>query len=190
MKIPAPVLENKHLLIRPYGLRDAAALHKMMKANRPQLLHTFPQSVRGTFTLMKTRQYVLEKQGDRRSGNLLVCGVFELPVRKDSNEEEKLIGHVLFTKFDWSVPKCDLGYFIDAEHSGKGYATQASQMMIDWGFKNLLLEKITMRIWPQNHASIAVARKLGAHEVGIAKRDFRSFDGKVMDCVYYEIYRG
>lgn len=154
----------------------------MMKANRNDLLHTFPQSVRGTFTLMKTRQYVLEKQGDRRAGNLLVCGVFEQPA-------EKLVGHVLFTKFDWSVPKCDLGYFIDAQSCGHGYATEAAGMLAKWGFEKLKLEKITMRIWPQNHASIKVAEKLGAREAGLAKRDFRSYDGKVMDCVYYELYK-
>jgi RimJ/RimL family protein N-acetyltransferase len=182
VKIPVPILETDHLLIRQYGLKDAAALHRMMKANRDQLLHTFPQSVRGTFTLMKTRQYVLEKQGDRRAGNILVCGVF-------LREEEKLIGHVLFTKFDWTVPKCDAGYFIDAGYSGKGYATEAARALVKWGFTELKLEKITMRIWPENESSIAVAKKLGAVKIGLAKRDFRSYDGKVMDCVYYEIYR-
>lgn len=182
MKIPVSILDTDHLLIRPYGLKDAAALHRMMKANRDQLLHTFPQSVRGTFTLMKTRQYILEKQGDRRAGTMLVCGIF-------LKEEEKLIGHALFTKFDWTVPKCDAGYFIDAAHAGNGYATEATSALMKWGFGELKLEKITMRIWPDNHASIAVAKKLNAVKIGLAKRDFRSYDGKVMDCMYYEVYR-
>jgi RimJ/RimL family protein N-acetyltransferase len=180
--IPVPYLESENLLIRQYGLRDAKALYGMMKANRKDLLHTFPLSVHGTLTLMKTRQYILGKQGDRRSGNLLVCGVFEMP-------EEKLVGHVLFTKFDWSVPKCDMGYFIDADSTRKGYATHASLMLAKWGFEKLKLEKITMRIWPMNHASIKVAEKMGAREAGLAKRDFRTYEGKVLDCVYYELYR-
>ena len=182
MKIPTPIIETENLLIRPYGLRDAGPLFKMMKANRADLIHTFPLSVRGTLSLMKTRKYVLEKQGERRAGTLIVCGIFLQP-------EEKLVGHVVLTKFDWSVPKCDLGYFIASEYAGKGLATQTARLISQWGFQNLKLEKITMRIWPGNAASIKVAQKLGAREAGLAKRDFRSFDGKLMDCVYYELYR-
>lgn len=160
---------------------DARALHMMMKSNRDALLHTFPQSVRGTFTLLKTRQYILEKRADRSAGTLVVCGIF-------TQQDEQLVGHVLLTKFDWTVPKCDLGYFIDEKFAGKGFATEAAKLFCTWGFKELKLQKITMRIWPQNKASITVAKKLGGHEIGLAKRDFRSFDGKVMDCLYFEIY--
>lgn len=152
-----------------------------MKENRDDLLHTFPQSVQGTATIIRTRKYILEKQSERRDGLILVCGIFA--------PDERLIGHILFTKFDWTVPKCDMGYFIIAEHTGKGLATKAAQLFAKWGFQTLKLEKITMRIWPENAASIAVAKKLGAREAGIAKRDFRTHNGKVLDCVYYELYR-
>ncbi len=182
MKIPAPQIQNKTLLIRPYGLKDAATLYKMLQANKDSLLHTFPLTLSGTSTLAKTRKYVLEKQGDRKAGTLLICGVFRMP-------EEHLIGHVVLTKFDWSVPKCDMGYFIEKTETGKGYATETAKMIAGWAFETLKLEKITMRIWPENHASIAIAKKLSAREAGLAKRDFRSFDGRVLDCVYYELYR-
>lgn len=82
-----------------------------------------------------------------------------------------------------------MGYFIDSEFAGKGIATDVALLMSKWGFEKLKLEKITLRIWPQNHASIKVAQKLGAREVGLAKCDFRSLDGKVMDCLYYELYK-
>lgn len=180
MNIPAPLLESDDLLIRPYAMGDANALHRMMKENQPDLLHTFPQSVAGTTTLMRTRKYILQKQGERKAGLVLVCGVF--------TPEGELIGHVLFTKFDWTVPKCDMGYFIAKPHTGKGLATKTAQRFAGWGFSKLKLEKITMRIWPGNAASIAVAKKLRAREVGLAKRDFCTYDGKVMDCIYYELY--
>jgi len=163
-------------------MSDTHPLHRMMKENRKDLLHTFPKSVEGTTTVMRTRKYILEKQSERNSGLILVCGIF-------TAEDDQLIGHILFTKFDWSVPKCDMGYFISSPHAGKGLATKAASAFAKWGFSVLKLEKITMRIWPENKASIAVAKKLGAREAGLAKRDFRSHDGMIMDCVYYELYR-
>lgn len=181
MKIPSPIITKNNLLIRPYGLKDAPALFALMKANRESLLHTFPQSLAGTSSLLKTRRYILQKRGDSQAGVLLVCGIFMMP-------EERLIGHILFTKFDWSVPKCEMGYLIDEGERGNGYATQSAQLFAQWGFDTLRMEKITMRIWPENHPSIALAKNLGAHEAGLAKRDFRTTDGRVLDCALFELY--
>jgi RimJ/RimL family protein N-acetyltransferase len=180
VKIPVPIIETEQFVIRPYAMSDTHALHQMMKANNQDLLHTFPLSVAGTATLMRTRKYIMQKLAERKAGLIMVCGVF--------TPEEQLIGHVLFTKFDWTVPKCDMGYFIVRSHTGKGLGTQVAKRFAQWGFDKLKLEKITMRIWPENTASVAVARKLNAREAGLAKRDFRSFDGTLMDCVYYELY--
>lgn len=181
MNIPIPQIESNELIIRQYGLKDAPALFTLMKGNKEHLLHTFPQSLAATSSLIKTRKYILEKQGDRKAGVMLVCGIFKLP-------EEQLIGHILYSKFDWSVPKCEMGYLVDAAETGKGYATKAVQLFSNWAFDVLKTEKITMRIWPQNHASIAIAKKIGARELGLAKRDFRTTDGRLLDCLCFEIY--
>jgi len=82
-----------------------------------------------------------------------------------------------------------MGYLIDQSHAGNGYATEAAQMLVKWAFQVLKMEKITLRIWPENHASIAVAKKLGAREAGLALRDFRTTDDRVLDCAWYEVYR-
>jgi RimJ/RimL family protein N-acetyltransferase len=182
VNIPVPIIETERFVIRPYAMSDTHPLHRMMKENKNDLLHTFPLSVSGTATVMRTRKYILAKQAERKSGLMLVCGVFDAAT-------ENLFGHVLFTKFDWTVPKCDMGYFIEKSRTGKGIGTEVAKRFSEWGFRTLKLEKITMRIWPENHASVAVAKKLKAREIGIAKRDFRSHDGKVMDCAIYELYR-
>lgn len=181
MNIPTPIIETAEFVIRPYAMGDTHPLHRMMKVNQADLVHTFPLSVAGTSTVMRTRKYILQKQADRKSGLMLACGVFD-------PSTERLFGHVLFTKFDWTVPKCDMGYFIEKSRSGKGLGTKVAKAFADWGFAKLKLEKITMRIWPENLASIAIAKKLKAREAGLAKRDFRSQDGRILDCVYYEIY--
>ena len=154
----------------------------MMKSNREQLLHTFPQSLAATSSVLKAKRYITSKNAERKAGVFLICGIFR-------KEDEQLIGHLLFTKFDWSVPKCDMGYLIDQSQAGKGYATESAEMLMQWAFQVLKMEKITLRIWPDNHASIAVARKLGAREAGLALRDFKTTDGRVLDCVWYEVYR-
>lgn len=55
----------------------------------------------------------------------------------------------------------EVGWTFAREHWGKGYATEAARAVVDWGFKDLELTRITAMIYPDNHASIAVAERLG-----------------------------
>lgn len=58
-----------------------------------------------------------------------------------------------------------LGYAIHADHWGCGYATDAVRALINFGFDQLGLHRLSAAIGPENHASIAVVQKLGfTHE--------------------------
>lgn len=45
---------------------------------------------------------------------------------------------------------------------GKGYATEGAAASMDWAFANLSWSQVIHSIDPVNHASIAVAKKLGS----------------------------
>lgn len=55
----------------------------------------------------------------------------------------------------------EVGWTFAREHWGRGYATEAARAVLDWGFKDLELTRITAMIHPGNRASIAVAERLG-----------------------------
>lgn len=55
----------------------------------------------------------------------------------------------------------EVGWTFAREHWGKGYATEAARAVLDWGFRDLELERITAMIHAGNDASIAVAERLG-----------------------------
>ena len=57
----------------------------------------------------------------------------------------------------------DLGYRFFKEQWGKGYATEAAQACLDYGFENLELTRIIGRTAKANTASIHVLEKLGMH---------------------------
>ncbi|MEU4379200.1 GNAT family N-acetyltransferase [Micromonospora echinofusca] len=66
-----------------------------------------------------------------------------------------------------------LGYAIGADHWGHGYATDAASTIVDYGFRELRLHRITAAIGPDNAASIAVAKRLGMR-----------YEGRLRDHVY------
>jgi ribosomal-protein-alanine N-acetyltransferase len=59
------------------------------------------------------------------------------------------------------VQAAKLGYAIRADHWGHGYATDAARVIIEYGFRDLRLHRITAAMGPDNEASIAVVKKFG-----------------------------
>ena len=53
-----------------------------------------------------------------------------------------------------------LGYALHPDWWGNGYATDAARTMLDFGFRDLGLHRISVAIGPENTASIAVAQRL------------------------------
>ena len=54
-----------------------------------------------------------------------------------------------------------LGYAVNADHWGKGYAQDAVATLVDFGFRSLDLHRITAATGPENAASRAVLNRLG-----------------------------
>ncbi|KAB1922942.1 GNAT family N-acetyltransferase [Micromonospora noduli] len=79
-----------------------------------------------------------------------------------------------------------LGYAIGAEHWGHGYATDAARTIIDYGFRELKLHRITAAIGPDNASSIGVAKRLGMQYEG-RLRDHVFTNGAWRDSQLYSI---
>lgn len=87
----------------------------------------------------------------------------------DSGEE---IGTTYLRDIDPVNRKAEFGLFIGEEWAlGKGYGYQAIRMTCQYGFEELNLHKIYMRVLPANKASVGACSKAGFAVEGIAKSD-------------------
>lgn len=66
-------------------------------------------------------------------------------------------------------PEVELTYLFVRSAWGKGYATEAAGAVVEHGFGALGLERVVAVAYPANVASLAVLRKLGMHEGGMAR---------------------
>jgi len=64
----------------------------------------------------------------------------------------------------------EVGWHLRRDVWGKGYATEAGQAMLDYGFNVLRLPVIYAVVKPENHASIRVTQRLGMKPVGLTKK--------------------
>ena len=81
----------------------------------------------------------------------------------------------------------NLGYEVNNQYWGQGFASEAIEAAIPTAFKTLLLHRVEAGILPKNRASIRVAKKVGLRREGLRKKYF--FDGQEwIDIVYFVAY--
>ena len=77
------------------------------------------------------------------------------------NESGKMIGTCGFTSFDLPHNSAEIGYVLNPDFHGKGYATEAAARVVEFGFSQLGLHRIEARFMRENTASLHVMEKLG-----------------------------
>ncbi len=170
------------LLIRTFQSGDAPCLYQFVRDNETQLYDTGPYTLRSNPTIDASRQFLARLEQDRLMGKWLWNAILD-------KQTEAYLGHISIMYIDNAVKRCELGYFISMEESGKGYATEALEAIVDYCFRSLGMNKIRLRIKRGNEASIRVAKKVGFVECGFFKQDFRTFHGTLVDMFYFELIR-
>lgn len=79
-----------------------------------------------------------------------------------------------------------MGYAISPEFQRKGYATEAAEALVDFGFQQLRLARIYAECNAQNVASRRVMEKLGMRMVSLRAKH-KEVKGVLIDSCEYEL---
>ena len=106
-----------------------------------------------------------------------------------SDVEHELIGSVGIHGIDTISRNAELGYLLFRKYWGKGYATEAVWLGIDYAFRTLNLRKLIARVMEPNRASSSVLEKNGFVLAGrlTSHHYLRSYG--YVDELYYELHR-
>ena len=84
---------------------------------------------------------------------------------------------------DWEA---DIGYELAPEHWGQGYATEAAKAIVDFGFRELGLHRISSWCIADNAASARVLERVGLRPEG-RLRENEHFKGRWWDTLLYAL---
>ncbi|WP_412759149.1 GNAT family N-acetyltransferase [Neobacillus mesonae] len=89
-------------------------------------------------------------------------------------------------RIDWTVPKFEIGYWIDSRQGGKGYMTEAVKGISDFAFQELHARRVEIRCDVKNYKSRAIPERLGFTLEGTLKNDDLAPDTKEIrdTCIY------
>lgn len=101
------------------------------------------------------------------------------------DKEDHIIGAVGL--HDLEYDKAELGYWIGISYWNKGYVTEAAKAIVDFGFKELGINKIFATHFPHNPASGRIMEKIGMEQEAILKQHIKK-DGEYHDLTMYSIF--
>jgi ribosomal-protein-alanine N-acetyltransferase len=101
-----------------------------------------------------------------------------------------LIGSAALSSIDTYSKLAKISYQIGKQHWGNGYATEAVQALLTFGFRRLKLRRIECSVFTDNARSIRVLKNLGFRREGWRQQSRRSIaDGKLRDEYMYALLR-
>lgn len=139
-------IETDRLLLRPLttaDLDEVVELHAM-----PEVKRTMGAFDRRAAQARLARN---EREWDERGHGLVAI------LERASGRFLGRSGLKYWPQFD----ETEVGWVLRADAWGRGFATEAGQACLDWGFRDLKVPYLTAMIVADNDRSIAVARRLG-----------------------------
>ncbi len=101
------------------------------------------------------------------------------------NESGELIGVIGLHMIRWKDRVGELGLFIgEANQRGRGLGTEAMELILEYGFSTLNLNRIQLFVFPFNETAIKLYKRLGFVHEGIQREGtFKS--GRYVDHLLY-----
>jgi len=168
------IIETERLILRPITEDDAAAFFEYYRNENVGLNAGWKPHDNLDETLEVIRAFYLDKENlfglELREQGILIGSIGLIPDPKRQNEKTRM-----------------LGYTVAEEHWGRGYATEAADALIKYGFKELVLDLISAYCYPFNERSKRVIEKCGFNYEGRLRKVEKRFDGEIMDHECYSI---
>jgi RimJ/RimL family protein N-acetyltransferase len=146
---------SERLLLRPLTAGDADAL--LAYRSREDACRYVP------FEPM-SRDDIIEAMAGPWARTELTDEGQSLTLGAQVRETGQLAGDVVLFWHSRGHSGGELGYVFDPALSGRGYATEAANVMLRLGFDGLGLHRIVARIDERNEPSVRLARRLGMRQ--------------------------
>lgn len=176
-------LETARLIIRPWRMTDLKDFYEYASD-----LRVGPNAGWPTHTSIEVSKKILESFVKREDVSAVVL-----------KEEHKVIGGV---GLHYSAPDMahaqegqrEIGYVLNPAYWGKGYAPEAVQTLLQYGFEELNLNSIWCAHFEGNENSKKVIKKCGFHYTHTKEETLPMLENKVVIAHYYSLskeeYRG
>lgn len=168
-----PILSGNRVVLRPITTADAEPMFGSLSDAESMRLTGTQQS----FTLEQVRQHCqrVAQADDRFDYAITLPG------------DPTYLGEVVLNEIDWLNRSASFRIALASEKLfGKGYGTEATRLIIDFGFQTLKLHRIELEVYDFNPRAQHVYEKAGFVREGV-RRDALLWNGRYQNAVIMSI---
>jgi len=154
--IPFPLVDEE-LLLRPFRLEDTAQLYCAVKESLDELKPWMSWAT-DQYTELTAKEYITIARARWEEHTFYAFAI---------THADEILGACTLSSVHPIYHFCNLGYWVRTSFHGRGIAGRAAKLAARFGFEHLGLIRMEIVIAVQNHASLRVAEKIGAHDEGV-----------------------
>ncbi len=177
--------ETKRLVIRCYQPGDGPMYYAVGVRNRHHLQrYESGNIILAAETEQEAEALVQGLYADWMARNCFFMGAF-------SKATGEFVAQIYVGGVNWDLPEFALGYFVDKDHEGQGFVTEAVQATLRFIFEHLGAHRVRLETNEANTRSRRVAERCGFVQEGQLRHAaaHRNPDGTFSDDVLYGLLR-
>jgi ribosomal-protein-alanine N-acetyltransferase len=160
-------LEGKRVVLRAPKATDIPELRSLLIRNATHLRPWSPSPPPGTNPVGFTElgRSIARHRRDWKAGSGFV---FVAVLRE---RRVPIVGRVALTSVTRGpFQSAQLGYWMDVAHVGRGFMSEAVELVLEFAFEWLALHRVQAAVMPHNAASRRILTRRGFREEGLAER--------------------
>ncbi|CAM3291501.1 MULTISPECIES: GNAT family N-acetyltransferase [Saccharibacillus] len=173
-------MRTERLELRPFTPEEAGELLELRRANEKFLEPLEPIRSDGYLTLAGQQTEIMQSEQGRTRDQAYVYAIRLLG-------SGQLLGRAALTGIvRGPFQNANLGYFLDENHNGQGYMTEAVLAVLELAFVKHRLHRVQAGVMPRNAKSRRVLEKAGFRQEGMAER-YLKINGEWEDHMLFAI---
>ncbi len=169
-------LVGERVVLRPWRESDAAAFYALIVASREHIQRWLPWPEQ-YHSVDDARAFLRRQAGLWMLRENFTFGIFDA--------SETLLGSVGLHPQNPQIPSFEIGYWLGAAFEGKGYMTEAVNLVTRLAFEVLEAKRVYIRCDAANERSAKVARRCGFVYEGTHRSDHLESDGRLTDTKFF-----
>ncbi|WP_323740405.1 GNAT family N-acetyltransferase [Filobacillus milosensis] len=169
MKQPIKFLEGEKVYLRPIEEDDFEAIYSGLWDPDVRRLTGTKQ----IFTRSMVKNFLEKSALDSSRVGLIIC----------AQQTDEMIGELSLNEINHQDRNASFRIALSTEaHTGKGHGSEAIQLMLAYGFRQLNLHRIELEVFAFNERAKHVYERLGFQQEGV-RRDALFYDGEYHDAI-------
>jgi ribosomal-protein-alanine N-acetyltransferase len=182
LEIPSE-FESERLYLRSYRAGDGALYHAVSLRNREHLARYESGNVVMQIKSEEDAEIMVrDLAADWVSRKSFFIGAFD-------KLDRHFVAQVYVGPVNWDLPEFQIGFFVDKDHEGKGYMSEAVRAVLKFVFEHLKAHRVSAECDETNLRSIQVLERCGMVREGLLRENKKNIDGSVSGTLYYGLLR-